>query len=71
MNESENLMKGSVHDDYFYIFRDALVLMTSKETINWIKYNGYLPIWLLTLNVLQDVTHYTVRPVVNTPISCL
>ena len=37
MNEAEKLMKGSVHEDYFYIVHDALVLMTAKETINWMK----------------------------------
>ena len=47
MDESEKLMKGSVHEDYFYIVHDALVLMTSKETINWMKEKGYLHRWLL------------------------
>ena len=28
MNEAEELMKGSVYEDDFYIFHDALVLMT-------------------------------------------
>ena len=37
MNEVEKLMKGSVHENYFYIFYDTLVLMTAKETIDWIK----------------------------------
>ena len=30
MDEAEKLMKGSVHEDDFYIVHDALVLMTSK-----------------------------------------
>ena len=33
MNEAETLMKGSVHEDDFYIVHDALVLMTAKETL--------------------------------------
>ena len=33
MKEAENLMKGSVHEDDFFIVHDALVLMTAKETI--------------------------------------
>ena len=37
MDEAENLMKGSVHEDDFYIVHNALVLMTAKETINWMK----------------------------------
>ena len=30
VNEAEKLMKGSVHEDNFYIVHDALVLMTEK-----------------------------------------
>ena len=52
MNEAEKLTKGSVHEDNFYIAHDALVLMTAKETINWMKQKGYLHCWLLALNGL-------------------
>ena len=37
MKESENLMKGSVHEDDFFIVNDDLVLMTVKETIERMK----------------------------------
>ena len=40
VNESEKLMKGSVHDDNSYIVHDALVLMTAKEMINWRNKKG-------------------------------
>ena len=40
MKESENLMKGSVHEDDLFIFHDALVLMIAKETIKWMKENN-------------------------------
>ena len=30
MNEAENLMKGSLHEYYLFIFHDALVLITSE-----------------------------------------
>ena len=36
--------------------------MISKYTINWMKYNRYLPIWLLLLNGMQDGTPYVGRP---------
>ena len=39
MKEAEKLMKGSVHEDDLFIVRDALVLMTSKETIICMKEN--------------------------------
>ena len=37
MKEAEKLMKGSVHEDDFFIVHDTLVLMTAKETIKWMK----------------------------------
>ena len=37
MKEAENLMKGSVHEDNFFIVHDDLVLMTAKEMIQWMK----------------------------------
>ena len=37
MKEAEKLMKGSVNKGYFFIVRDALVLLTEKETITWIR----------------------------------
>ena len=60
-------MKGSVHEDNFFIVHDALVLITAKETINWMRQNGYLHQWLLPLNLLQDGTPYARRPVGNSP----
>ena len=51
-NEADKPMKASVHDEYLYIVHNALVLMTEKEAINWIKQKGYLHRWLLPLNGL-------------------
>ena len=67
MNEAEKLTKGSVHQDDFFIVHNDLVLMTAKEKINWMRKNGYLHIWLLPLNGLQDGTPYACRPVGNIP----
>ena len=52
MKEAENLMKGSVHEDDFFIVQDALVLMTAKETIKWMKEKNYCHRWLLPMNGL-------------------
>ena len=60
-------MKGLVNEDYFFIVHDDLVLMTAKETINWMIQNGYLHILLLPLNELQDGTPYSGLPVGNIP----
>ena len=43
------------------------MLITAKETINWIKQNSYLPRWLPPLNGLQDGNPYAGRPVGNIP----
>ena len=37
MKQAEKLMKVSMHEDDYFIVHDALVLMTAKETISWIK----------------------------------
>ena len=67
MNEAEKLMKGSVHEDDFYIVHDALLLMTAKDAVNLMKEKGYLHRWLLPLNGLQDGTPYAGRHVGNIP----
>ena len=59
MKEAEKLMKGPVHEDNLFIVHDALVLMTAKETIKWMKENNYFHRWLLTINGFQDRTPYT------------
>ena len=60
-------MKGSVHEDDFFIVHDTLVFMTAKETINWMIQKGYLHRWLLPLNGLQDGTPCAGRPIGNIP----
>ena len=56
MKEAEKLMKASVHEDDLFIVHDALVLMTAKETIKWMKGNNCFHHWLLLMNGLQDRT---------------
>ena len=67
MKESEKLMKGTVHEDNLFIIHDALLLMTLKKIITWMKENKYFHRWLLTMNGLQDGTPYDGRPVGNIP----
>ena len=67
INEAENMMKGSVHEDNLFIIHNALVLMTSKETIKWMRQNGYLYRWLLPLNGMWGGTPYGRPPVGNSP----
>ena len=56
-----------MHKYDFFIVHYALVLMTEKETINWMRNNGYLHRWLLPLNGLQDGTPYDGRHVGDSP----
>ena len=67
VKEGENLMKGSVHEDDFFIVHGALVLMTAKEMIQWMKEKNYYHRWLLPMNGLQEGTTYAGRPVGNSP----
>ena len=67
INEAEKLMKGLVNDKNFSIFHNALMFITAKETINWMRQNSYLHQWLIPLNRLQDSTPYADCPVGNTP----
>ena len=67
MKEAKKLMKGYFHEDDLFIVRDALVLMTAKETIKWMKENNFFHRWLLTMNGFQDGTPYAGRPVGNSP----
>ena len=67
MEEAENLMKGSVHEHHLFILHDALVLMTAKETIKWMKGKNCFHHWLLPINGLQYRTPYAGSPVVNSP----
>ena len=49
-NKVEKLIKGSVHEGNLFIVHNALVLMTAKEKISWMRQNGYLHRWLFPLN---------------------
>ena len=65
MKEEEKLINWSVNlnEDNLFIVHDALVLMTAKETITWMKENNYFHHWLLPMNRFKDGTHYSVSPV--------
>ena len=67
MKESEKLMKGSVHEEYFFIVHDDLLLMTPKENIKCMKENNYSHRWFLPINGLRDRTPYDGHPVSNIP----
>ena len=67
IKEAEKMMKVSVHEDYFFIFRDVLLLLTAKEPIKWMIENNYFHRWLLPMDAFQCGIPYSVRPVGNSP----
>ena len=67
MKEADKLMKGSLHEDDFFILHDSLLLIIVKETITCIKENNYSHRWFLPMNGLQDGTPYAGRPLGNSP----
>ena len=52
MKEVESLMKGYIHEDDLFIVHGALVLMTAKKTIEWMKEKNCFHHWLLLMNGL-------------------
>ena len=70
MNEAEKLMKGSVHEDDFYIVHNALVLMTAKETINWMKKKGTYIVGCFPLMYCSMVLFTPAVLLVISPSSC-
>ena len=39
--ESEKIMKGTIHEDDYMVYHDALSLMTGKAPIDYMKSKGY------------------------------
>ena len=60
-------MNKAVNEDDLFIVHDALVLMTVKEIIIWMKENYYFHHWLLPMNGFQDGTHYYGSPLCDIP----
>ena len=66
-DESKRIMKGTPHEDNWYFYHDALSLMTSIDTRNWMKQEGIYDRWLLPSNGLNAGTRYENSPVGNSP----
>jgi hypothetical protein len=44
--ETEKMFKGSKYEDDWYIYHDALTLMTATDTKLWMEEKGYLKRWI-------------------------
>eukprot|EP00940_MAST-03C_sp_MAST-3C-sp2_P002550 g2550.t1 len=57
-----------IGSDDFYIYHDALTMMTSAKCKQWMSEKGYWKHWLLPVNGLNDdIKGYGCRPVGNSP----
>lgn len=66
---SREHFKGTVYEDDWYFYHDALTLMTAVETTDWMKNRGYYKHWILPeFGLNQHLKYYTrVQPVGNNP----
>lgn len=70
--ESKLLFKNTPNKNNWWFWHDALSLMTAKETVLWMKENGYYSRWLLPeLDLYRDYPdvkrRYEGRPIGDTP----
>ncbi len=54
MVESERIMKGTIHENTWMVYLNALALMTAKLTKAYMAEKGYLKRWILPLDNLYD-----------------
>jgi len=59
--------KGTVHEEDWLFYHDALVQMTDKKCQEWMETKGWLKRWLLPQHGCNDGTAYANRPVGDTP----
>ena len=64
---SEKVFKGTLFEDEWLFYHDALSLMTATSTIQWMKEVDIYKRWLLPKNNLNGGTTYSGRPVGNSP----
>ena len=73
MTESARIMKDTIHENTWMVYHDALSIMTSKNTKEWMRQKGYLQRWILPSSDLynnlpiQARKAYQGKPVGNSP----
>lgn len=65
--ESSLVMQGTIHENDWYFYHDALAQMTCSSTITWMKQVGYFKHWILPEQGLNAETRFAGRPVGNSP----
>ena len=51
--ESKAHFQGTVYEDNWFFYHDALSLMTATETVEWMQSQGYYKHWVLPENDLN------------------
>ena len=72
IKESQKIMDGTVYEKSWYFYHDALSLMTSKQSRDWMEKQrmgnkSFLERWLLPMNGMNKGTRYEHMPVGNSP----
>ena len=72
MEESARVMKGTMHENTWMVYHDALSLMTANKTKEWMRQKNYLRRWILPSDDLYDnlpqvKAKYKQNPVGNSP----
>lgn len=66
--KSEELMKGTKHEDNWFFYHDALSLMKAQDTKAWMEEEGILKHWILPEHDLnRERPRYKGHPVGNSP----
>ena len=72
MRESALIMKGTKHEESWYLYHDSLSIMTAAKTKEWMAKKGYIQKWILPSNDLyhDDLDlkkRYSNNPLGNSP----
>ena len=65
MCESNRVMEGTIHEDTWMVYHDALSLMTSKGTKNWMKKKRYYERCVLPSVDLYDTLNSEIKKYIN------
>ena len=65
---SEAHFRGTEHEDTWWIYHDALSIMTESKTVEWMRSKGYLRRWILPeLGINDGIGSFGGRPTGNSP----
>ena len=65
---SEEHFKGTEHEDTWWIYHEALSIMTEAKTVKWMREKGYLKCWILPeLGINDGIGSFGGRPTGNSP----